>query len=263
MVALSDNIQGQQPQRHQRIAEEIRHFQHHTEAGARGAGSPRRSRHQPAVKVHQVLFDAVVRSLEKLARLPVRHQEEPSGKPIAQNGDIQRRQETGRRARQRHHHPRHERQQRDRPAPAEGQWMTRKKRLDPGRSRQDDGKPNLDPFRSAHPLLAGRRCFCSRVAHPPDGVRAVVGDQQRSIFGHGDADRPTPHLAAGENEAGEEVFIFSCSLAALHGKGDHFIAAARIPVPRTMLGREGPAVIRGREWQTPHRTAARAKRSGD
>ena len=84
--------------------------------------------------------------------------------------------------------------------------MTRKKWLDPGRNCQDDGKPDLDPFRSAHPLLARRRCFCSRIAHPPDGVRTVVGNQQRSIFGYGNAHRPAPHFAAGENEASEEVF---------------------------------------------------------
>ncbi len=62
----------------------------------------------------------------------------------------------------------------------------------------------------------GCRLF-ARIGHPPDGVRAVVGDQQRSILGHGDAHRTAPHLAVGKHEAGEEVFIFSRGLAAAMG----------------------------------------------
>ena len=50
--------------------------------------------HQPAVEGQQPLLDAVVRTLKELPGLPVRHQEESYGEPVAQDGNVERGKET-------------------------------------------------------------------------------------------------------------------------------------------------------------------------
>src|SRR5579883_3303591 len=78
-----------------------------------------------------------------------------------------------------------------------------------------------------------------RVAHPPDRTRAVVGDEQRTVAGHGNADRAAPDGAVVEHEAGEEILILAAgarSTVARHA--DHFVAGARRLVPRAVLGGE-------------------------
>ncbi len=59
-------------------------------------------------------------------------------------------------------------------------------------------------------LLAG-------VADMPDGVGAVVGDEERSIPGDGDADGAAPDIAVRSGEAGEEVLVFAGGMAVLMG----------------------------------------------
>ncbi len=47
------------------------------------------------------------------------------------------------------------------------------------------------------------------VAHAPDRVRAVVGDQQRAIGRDRHADRATPDIAVGQYKAGQEVLVLA------------------------------------------------------
>ena len=148
--ALAGGIEGEQAQRHQRIAEEVGDFQEEAKAGAGCAGGSGRLGHQPAVEGQEALFDAVVRALERLAGLPVRDKEESDCQPVTQSGNVERGKDRCCRAGQHHRSERNQRKQRDVPAPPRGQW-TREKRLDPGGNCQDERKPDLDPLGSPHP----------------------------------------------------------------------------------------------------------------
>ena len=55
-----------------------------------------------------------------------------------------------------------------------------------------------------------RHCgWSAGISDVPDDFGAVVGDEEGSVFGDGDADRATPDLAIGGDEAGEEVFVLA------------------------------------------------------
>src|SRR5258708_2175895 len=77
----------------------------------------------------------------------------------------------------------------------------------------------------------------ARVAAPPDGIRAVIGDKQRAIRGHGDADGASPDVAVVYYKPGDEVLVLAAGTAGLlHGDADHFIAGADGAVPGAALG---------------------------
>src|SRR5260370_37266017 len=71
----------------------------------------------------------------------------------------------------------------------------------------------------------------AHVTDSPDRIRAVIGDEQRTIAGHGNTDWTSPDIAVVGCEAGQEVFVFSCGFSLLNRHADHFIARALATVP--------------------------------
>ncbi len=110
MATPAGQVEGQQTERHQGIAKEVGNFQGHAQQAAGSAGGVGHPRHQPVIECQQPLLQVVVRSLEELAGLPVRHQEKTHGKPVAQYGNIAQRKKKRRCPRQRHGYQRDERQ---------------------------------------------------------------------------------------------------------------------------------------------------------
>src|SRR5579863_2719555 len=53
------------------------------------------------------------------------------------------------------------------------------------------------------------------VADSPDGIRSVVGHEQRSVLAHGHAYRPSPYLVVSDGEAGQKVLVFTGGMAVL------------------------------------------------
>src|SRR6202044_1015194 len=97
-------------------------------------------------------------------------------------------------------------------------------------------------------LLPALRVFATAVTNAPDGVRSVVGDQQRSVLSHGDADRPSPDVPVVEHKAGQEILVLTARPVCLvHRHADHFISTAYGSIPRTMLRGENVASIFRRE----------------
>src|ERR1700684_337431 len=87
-----------------------------------------------------------------------------------------------------------------------------------------------------------------RVANAPDGIRAVIGYQQRSILSHGDTDRPSPDMPIVDYEAGEKVFVLAVGTARLVQRhANYFVSGAHRPVPRTVLGGKNASLILCRE----------------
>src|ERR1700719_3892561 len=67
----------------------------------------------------------------------------------------------------------------------------------------------------------------ARVTDAPDGVRAVIGYQQRSVLSYGDADRPPPHVSVVDYKSGHKIFILAAGPACLVQRyADHFISGA-------------------------------------
>src|SRR5260370_40276811 len=65
----------------------------------------------------------------------------------------------------------------------------------------------------------------ARVADAPDRVRAVIGYQQRSVLGYGDADRPSPHVSIVDHKTGDKICIFAAGPACLvNSDSDHFLS---------------------------------------
>src|SRR3569833_4109621 len=89
-------------------------------------------------------------------------------------------------------------------------------------------------------LLAG-------VGDVPDGVGAVVGYEERSVFALSDTDRATPHFVIAYGEAGKEVFILAGGAAVLHGQADNFVSTALGAVPGAVLAGEAVALEFGRK----------------
>src|SRR6185295_9875766 len=71
----------------------------------------------------------------------------------------------------------------------------------------------------------------------------VVRDQQRAAAIHGDTDRPAIGVMLIVEETGEDVFRRAARLAVRKRHIDHFVAAWRTAIPRTMLTDEGAATI--------------------
>src|SRR6266568_2856449 len=90
---------------------------------------------------------------------------------------------------------------------------------------------------------AGSLLLLAHVTDSPDRIRAVVGDEQRTIAAYGNTDRPSPDIAVVGCEAGQKVLIFSCGFSLLEWHADHFIARALTPVPGAVFGGEDIPVI--------------------
>ena len=87
----------------------------------------------------------VVRTLEKLARLPIRHQEEAHRQPVAKDGDVERGKKNRGRTSQLDGKDGDDGKQGDIPSSSHWQRVTGKC-LHPRRHSQDDGKPDLNPL---------------------------------------------------------------------------------------------------------------------
>src|SRR5678816_3931843 len=97
-----------------------------------------------------------------------------------------------------------------------------------------------------HRSTRGRCARLAGVADPPDRVRRIVADQQRTVRRDRHANRTAPYLAAIEHEPGEKILVLAARLSALVQRhADHFVASARGAVPGAVLGRENVAAIIG------------------
>src|ERR1700744_1515756 len=56
----------------------------------------------------------------------------------------------------------------------------------------------------------------------PDSFGAIVGDEQRTVFGYRNTHRPTPDLAVRGDEAGQEVLVFAGGVTVFHWNADNF-----------------------------------------
>src|SRR5271155_1710342 len=90
------------------------------------------------------------------------------------------------------------------------------------------------------------------IAHPPDRVRTVVGDQQCAVARCGNAYRAAPYLTVCEHESGQEVFVPAVGPATpIEQHPDHFVPGANGFVPGAVLGgKQVPPVLLG-ELLTP------------
>src|SRR3954453_265916 len=94
------------------------------------------------------------------------------------------------------------------------------------------------PLRSREP----RAALLAHVADAPDGLAAVVGDQQRAVARDGDAHRPPPHAAVARGEAGEKILVLAAgSILPVQRHPDHLVAGALGAVPGSVLGGEDVA----------------------
>ena len=74
----------------------------------------------------------------------------------------------------------------------------------------------------------------TRVANAPDGVRAVIRYQQRSVLRHGDADGPSPDATVVDHKPGHKIFVLAAGPARLMSRyADDFISGAYRSVPPT------------------------------
>src|SRR3984893_8855034 len=97
-------------------------------------------------------------------------------------------------------------------------------------------------------LVRAFQVIGARIADAPDGVRAVIGYQQRSVLSHGDADRPSPHVSIVDHKSGQKIFVLATGPGCLVQRyTDHFISGAHRTVPRTVLGCENVSLIFGGE----------------
>src|SRR5258707_712365 len=72
----------------------------------------------------------------------------------------------------------------------------------------------------------------ARVADAPDGVRAVIGYEQRSVLSYGDADRPSPHISIVNHKSGQKIFILAAGPGCMVQRyADHFIPSTHRFVP--------------------------------
>src|SRR5690348_9618622 len=85
------------------------------------------------------------------------------------------------------------------------------------------------------------------VSDTPDGVRAVVGDEQGAVFPDGDSHRAAPYASFRGDEPGHEIFILPGRLPILHRHANHLVAVAPGAVPRPVLGGEEVVVVILRE----------------
>src|ERR1700676_4935379 len=91
----------------------------------------------------------------------------------------------------------------------------------------------------------------ARVTDTPDGVRTVIGYEERAVGRHGDADRASPDVAVVDHKTGDEILVLATGLAGLmHRYSDHFVPGANGSVPRAVLGGEDIAAIFGGKLRT-------------
>src|SRR6266700_6332197 len=104
----------------------------------------------------------------------------------------------------------------------------------------------LNPIKcGAFPPL-GR--LLSGVANPPNGLGAVVGNQQRAIRSDRNADGAPPNVSIIHDESGHEILIFPARVTALMQRySNHFISHADRSIPGSMLGGENIALVFRRE----------------
>src|SRR5450631_4324931 len=69
-------------------------------------------------------------------------------------------------------------------------------------------------------------------------IAAVLAQQQRSVLEFRGRNRPPPHVAVIDDEAGQEVLIVACRLTVLHVYPHQLIAGAKAAVPGAMECRE-------------------------
>src|SRR5271165_5815505 len=81
------------------------------------------------------------------------------------------------------------------------------------------------------------------VGDSPDRAVAVLADQQRAVMRDGDPDRTTPDSAVADDEAGQEILVFTSRLPILEQDADHLVAGPLRAVPGTVEGGEGLAAI--------------------
>src|SRR5580704_14522737 len=98
------------------------------------------------------------------------------------------------------------------------------------------------------PLACAFLRVAARIADAPDGIRSVIGYEERSIGSNGDADWASPDVAVVHHEPGDEIFVLATGAAGLvHGHTDHFVTGADGAVPRAVFGGEDIAAILGRK----------------
>src|ERR1700720_2072901 len=97
------------------------------------------------------------------------------------------------------------------------------------------------------PSLAGAFLFLiGCVADAPNGVRTVIGHEERAIRSHGDADRASPDVAVVDHEPSDKILVLAAGTAGLvHGDADHLVASADGTVPRAVFGGKDIAAIFG------------------
>src|SRR5664279_1392022 len=81
------------------------------------------------------------------------------------------------------------------------------------------------------------------MADAPDGAVAVLGDQQRAVVSHRDADRPAPDVAVVEDEAGDEILVFAGRYPLPQTNANDLVTGPLRPVPRAVQGDDGIAAI--------------------
>src|SRR3954471_13298862 len=79
----------------------------------------------------------------------------------------------------------------------------------------------------------------------PDGVGAVVRDEEGAILGFCNTDGATPDVPVADGEAGEEVFVLASGMAVLHGQANDFIAGALGAVPGAVFACEAISFVLG------------------
>src|SRR5437762_13901494 len=84
------------------------------------------------------------------------------------------------------------------------------------------------------------------IAHPPDPIARVVGDQQGTVRRDDEPDRATPARAVGQLPAGDEV-LDGRRPPALHTDAHHFRARRRAAVPGAVIRHERVALVLGRK----------------
>src|SRR5579862_4833651 len=81
------------------------------------------------------------------------------------------------------------------------------------------------------PLLA-LLAVGTHVANAPDGVRAVIRYQQRSILSHCDAHGPSPDATVVDHKSGDKIFVLAAGPACLMARyANDFISGAHRSVP--------------------------------
>src|SRR5580698_1525474 len=100
---------------------------------------------------------------------------------------------------------------------------------------------------SANSANSAHAALFAGIGYVPDGFGAVVGDEEAAVAGLRYAYRSSPYGAVGEDEAGEEVFVFAGGVAVLHGQADDFVAGTLGAIPGAVLGGKAVALVFGGE----------------